>query len=198
MVLLRSPFKTYQSLGMIHESPAHVIWWLGPCAREQIDMSSSRILLCFFHMCWMFMRVNEKWKCVECSSLFFLHWCPFPARNGTVALKKILECMCKCHLSPNHFSPHVGWLRRCLHGYFCWSYLNDLWRNTPKWWNMAVCHRGMVINPFLDSNDWTDDPTLRMYDVWPWHKNISSYVYLYIYIYTHTLTHTSICIYIHI
>ena len=88
--------------------PAHVIWWLGPCAREQIDMSSSRMLLCFF-------------ICVECSTLFFLHWCPFPARNGTVAKKKILECMCKCHLSANHFSPHVGWLRRCLHGYFCWS-----------------------------------------------------------------------------
>ena len=104
--------------------------------------------------------------------------------------------MCKCHLSANHFSPHVGWLRRCLHGYFCWSYLNDLWRNTPKWWNMAVCHRGMVINPFLDSNDWTDDPTLRMYDVWPWHKNISSYVYIYIYTYTDTYINMHIYTYI--
>lgn len=37
-----------------------------------------------------------------------------------------------------------------------------------------------------DSNDWTDEPTLYMYDVWPWHKNISSYVYIYIYTYTDT------------
>ena len=49
-----------------------------------------------------------------------------------------------------------------------------------------------------DSNDWTDEPTLYMYDVWPWHKNISSYVYIYIYLHIHWHIHQYIYIIIFI